>query len=152
MLVKRSNTHTTHLFPLSNFQDIDSHDMAVLKSLEVFIEVERKPLQEYADDTITLVDPNTITRYVEATTDKEFKIVMVIRRDFDWKGCNAICFKQFLDGGKCVSDFFHLKKDVKEHEKDHVLDYSTECGGVSKKTREGELFRPFVFSELKPGM
>lgn len=96
--------------------------MAVLRGLKVTIEVDGEALQEYDEeddfgdddqydedqDADYNPDPDSVTKYVEARSDKAFAIIVKIKRCFEYL-TDVLVFEFLLDGKPVDGRFIHEK-------------------------------------------
>ena len=119
--------------------------MAILKKIEVTIEVEGKPLEEYKDDEEE-DKPDSITRYVEATTDAAFAIKTRLKRSFCFP-TDSLGFHYKLDG-VLVGDYGLYKEDFEPRKGGcaHI-----QYGAYAKKDGRFDALKPFIFNEIEVG-
>jgi hypothetical protein len=116
--------------------------MAVLNSvpgLEVKIVVNGEPLQEYVDNEDELA-PNTVLKYVEATSGAEFTVQYTITSEFTYN--HDMSLRVYVDGVRAVSNVRRSTKDVRGT-----------CVFEERRSGGGEdlFLRKFAFSELTIG-
>ena len=119
-------------------------DMVVLNKIEVSIEVDGEPLEEYKDDEEE-DQPGSVTRYVEATTDAAFGIKVRLKRSFKFV-TDAVWFDYELDGtsvDKCIV----RREDFEPDNNGYTL---ISRGAMSMKDGFCRL-RHFIFNEIKIG-
>ena len=113
--------------------------MAILKGLNVTICVNKKPLQEYADNDEEQL-PDTITKYIEAVSGAKFEVCAQYEPTFESKApCSGAVFVTLLDG-KMVENM------PLEHSK-HIGKLAYTYGSCSLKQGKWMLER-FRFSEI----
>lgn len=141
--------------------------MAIIKDIEVTVEVNEQPLQEYecADDddncedsdhddgpegdeqAVTLEDrmPYVASKYIEASSNTSFTIKMVVP-ELVKSIADALYSKICIDGVhvRAESNLLAMRDRKK---KDGV--WMHRARGAGKETKQGMLVKPFLFTEIK---
>lgn len=130
--------------------------MAVLKGIEITIQVNGQALQEY--DDISEDDdqgstgqrnhdsmPYLMTKYIEATTGARFAIDVVVPKSVK-VFTDALKFALLLDGSPAKSNGILMSMRLKKI-KNGI--WSRCEDGPTKETRSGIVKRPFMFSDIK---
>ncbi|KAF2117500.1 hypothetical protein BDV96DRAFT_679310 [Lophiotrema nucula] len=110
-----------------------------LPTLEVEIVVDGEALKEYDDPDPPFSAPNTITKFVEATSGTEFSIKLHFTRDFPQD--YAVKAQVLLDGKRVTNKRYRIKR----------LSGSHNIGGVTSKDNDDWYLQKFRFSELDIG-
>lgn len=121
--------------------------MAILEGIEVTIEVDGQPLQEYDEidegghpnDSLPLL----MSKYVEATSGARFAIRAVVPKSFKALS-DALSFKYYLDGSHVEDELMTMRPSELKR---NIWEEVTE--GSSKESKTGCVLRPFIFNEIQ---
>ena len=118
--------------------------MAILNGIKVAIVVNGQELKEYDDEDDCNDDQNSVSKYVEATSDAEFGIMT----SATWYQCTSDAVKMdiYLDG-KYVQNFI-FRKGVAGR----TRSWQYNCKGAKRFDGNQWESRPFRFVEITTGM
>ena len=117
--------------------------MAILKDIEVTVEVEGSSLHEYDDDESGNGYPASITKYVEAISGKAFSIKVYVSKSYNMTS-DALIFYIYLDG-KYQSNVLLLKTELRSS----YGSWRRIVDGADWMSSSGRQTRPFHFEEIK---
>nr|POE52327.1 hypothetical protein CFP56_70246 [Quercus suber] len=108
-----------------------------IPGLQIVMSVDSKPLKEMQHEE-DADDDGKVTRYVESTTGKKFKIKVLFGRGFKFK--DAVLCKVYMDGHEATSLILRGRKDSFVHQ----------ISGARARNASGQYFeQPFIFAKLK---
>lgn len=137
--------------------------MAILKDIEVTIEVDGQPLQEYdeidegdpenlssaiqdsedSDEAPNDGMPHLMSKYIEATSGARFAIKFVVPKSFKTIS-ETLFFECYLDGSVAEDWLETMRKEELKHDIWRLV-----VKGSSRETRTGRVLRPFMFNKIK---
>ena len=119
--------------------------MAILKNIKVAITVNGQELKEYDDEDVTNDDQNSVSKYVEATSDAEFKIIASASSQYHFTS-DALQMSIYLDGAY-VDNCLIRKKNANRS-------YAWQCHLNGARRFDGNQWetKPFKFREITAGM
>jgi hypothetical protein len=121
-----------------------------IKGIRVTVHVDGQALQEYDDDEIEVKPGDvgeyqasrTVSKYIEATGDKEFSIHVSIRSPYKMD-CPALCFNTYVDGVYIPSP---LSTKTRYQSKGS---FDAKIEGVISGPHGRTILKPFKFSSIK---
>lgn len=121
--------------------------MAILKNYTVKMLVDGKSLQEYeGDGEIENENPNTVIKYVEATSNARF-IIDVSVHNISGRMADAVSFCSFLDGTFVSNRILEKNKSGRD-----LWESVSKIEGSRGVSAKGDFeLRPFIFSAIKIG-
>ena len=119
--------------------------MAILKDIKVTIIVNGQELKEYDDEDVGNDDQNSVSKYVEATSDAEFKIITSAPRWYQLTS-DAVRMDICLDG-VYVDNRLLLKDDA-----DRINAWQRDIDGAKRFDGSRWEVKPFKFCEITAGM
>ena len=119
--------------------------MAILKDIKVAIKINGRELKEYDDEDVGNDDENSVSKYVEATSDAEFKIISSAPRRYQFTS-DAVQMDIFMDGAY-VDNWLILKEDSSRF-------HAWRCSLYGPRRSVGNRWeiKPFKFREITSGM
>ena len=119
--------------------------MAILKDIKVAIMINGQELKEYDDEDVGNDDENSVSKYVEATSDAEFKIMTSAPRWYQFTS-DAVRMNIYMDGAY-VDACLMLKDEANQfYAWRHYLNGARRFDGNRWEVK------PFNFREITAGM
>lgn len=119
--------------------------MAILKDIEVAIMINGQELREYDDEDVGNDDQNSLSKYVEATSDAEFKIISSAPRWYQFTS-DAVRMEIYMDGAS-ADNCLLLKEDA-----DRINAWQCDFDGATRFDGSRWEVKPFKFREITAGM
>ena len=120
--------------------------MPILKGIKIGIEVKGRKLAEYGDDHDQNDTPESVTKYVQATSGAAFKVTAVVPKTFIFQ-VNALPLQLAVDGVDMNSVLCRKRSSKLLQGKDWTFAFD----GSPVKIRNRWHKRAFVFNEIKQG-